>query len=541
MGIKKHWVIIIIAALVAVAFFYSGMKSGMSEPKIEEDVSFETSSDDADVLDTSPAPSSVVVFETADEEDDPSAEVDLLYEAEDATFDGLELFSGDNQDDPENASGNGYVGLFEKEDSRLTFNVEAPTSGMYELVFYTASDGQESYNTIIVNSRTFYEALFTKSTAFEKSAIKAELNEGRNTIIIEKDWGGVYIDCLRIRTAEGIRRETYDVAKTLTNPNASDHARRLMSYLADQYGKATLSGQYNNNDGIDSPEIQQLYELTGKYPAIVGFDFVDYSPTRTQHGTESRQTEYALQWYEMGGIVSFMWHWNAPKDLIDSDENPWWRGFYTDATTFDLNKALSGKDTDGYALILRDIDAIAEQINILADEDVPIIWRPLHEASGGWFWWGAYGADNYKKLWRLMYERLTDTHGLNNLIWVYNGQDAAWYPGDEYVDIIAEDIYTQPYDYESHYNRFESALQYTDQNKIVGLAENGVIPDPDLMYEDNACWSFFMTWNDLFVVDSETKKISDQYNTFEHFKEVYNHNKVITLDELPQLDNYPID
>ena len=539
---RKTIVSIIIAVCVIAIVFFWGLDRGTTEvPQAEENVSNEENIDDSDALKTSPSPSAVITFENVDVEDAATEEVDILYEAEDGTLEGLEQFSADNPNGPSDASGNGYVGMFEKEKSRLTFNVEVPCAGMYELAFSVASDGMESYDTIIVNERTFFEALHTKSKAFETSTIKAELNEGENTIIVEKGGGGIYIDCLNARTTEAISDTVYKVGKSLTNPNASDHTLRLMSYLVDQYGKVTLSGQYNNNDGIDSPEIQELYKLTGKYPAIVGFDFVDYSPTRVKYGTQSRQTEYALQWYEMGGIVSFMWHWNAPKDLINTNDNPWWRGFYTDATTFDLDKALNGEDTDGYELILRDIDVIAAQLKILADDDVPVLWRPLHEASGGWFWWGAYGADNYKKLWKLMYNRLTYTHELNNLIWVYNGQDAAWYPGDDYVDIIAEDFYTQPYDYESQYNGFETALEYSAKNKIVGMSENGVIPDPDLMYEDNARWSFFMTWNDLFVVDKDTKKISDQYNTFEHFIEVYNHNRIITLDELPKLDEYPID
>jgi len=109
------------------------------------------------------------------------------------------------------------------------------------------------------------------------------------------------------------------------------------------------------------------------------------------------------------------------------------------------------------------------------------------------------------------------------------------------VDIIAEDIYTVPYDYESHYNQFDKALNYTSTKKIIGLAENGEIPDPDLMYEDNACWSFFIIWNDEYVVDKKSKTISDKYNELDHFIEVYNHSRIITMDELPNLDNYPLD
>ena len=464
---------------------------------------------------------------------------ELLYEAEDAILEGLEQYSEANRNGVTTESGTGYVGVWDSDQCRLIFHVDAPASGQYELSFLSAAYDGESYNTVIVNDRTFYDVLYTGSREFAPSGIKAELKEGPNVIVVETGWGWIYLDSMTMRPAAGIQPDVYDVEKKLVNPKATDHTRRLMSYLADQYGKNTLSGQYNSDAGILSPEVREIYKLTGKYPAIMGFEMCDYSPSRVTHGAESNQTEKALEWAEKGGIVTFVWHWNAPKDLINSAEHPWWEGFYTEGTTFDLGKALSGEDPEGYDLILRDIDAIAEQLKKLAKKDVPVLWRPLHEGSGGWFWWGAYGPDNYQKLWRLMYTRLTDYQGLNNLIWVYNGQNPEWYPGDEYVDIIAEDIYTRPWDYESHYNLFEKAAGYTGTRKIIGLSENGAIPDPDRMYADNACWSFFITWNDLFMVDQGSKYISDEYNTLSHVLKVYHHDRVITLDELPDLTKYP--
>ena len=91
--------------------------------------------------------------------------------------------------------------------------------------------------------------------------------------------------------------------------------------------------------------------------------------------------------------------------------------------------------------LIRDIDAISEQLKILQDNNVTVLWRPLHEASGGWFWWGCRGKDAYQWLWNLMYERQTHYHKLNNLIWVWNGQDPDWYVGDDRCDIIGEDVY----------------------------------------------------------------------------------------------------
>jgi predicted phage gp36 major capsid-like protein len=62
----------------------------------------------------------------------------------------------------------------------------------------------------------------------------------------------------------------------------------------------------------------------------------------------------------------------------------WWSGFYTAATTFDLAAALADKTSANYALLIRDIDAIAAKLKLLQDANVPVVWRPLHEAEGGW-------------------------------------------------------------------------------------------------------------------------------------------------------------
>ncbi len=104
--------------------------------------------------------------------------------------------------------------------------------------------------------------------------------------------------------------------------------------------------------------------------------------------------------------------------------------------------------------LIRDIDAISEQLKILQDNNVTVLWRPLHEASGGWFWWGCRGKDAYQWLWNLMYERQTHYHKLNNLIWVWNGQDPDWYVGDDRCDIIGEDVYADARNYDAQAMRF---------------------------------------------------------------------------------------
>src|ERR1700709_1516220 len=102
------------------------------------------------------------------------------------------------------------------------------------------------------------------------------------------------------------------------------------------------------------------------------------------------------------------------SDLINNDTVPWWKGFYSYGTTFNLTAALADTAGSDYALLLSDMDAIAKQLLRLQAANVPVLWRPLHEADGTWFWWGAYGPESAKSLYRLMYQRYTTVHKLRN-------------------------------------------------------------------------------------------------------------------------------
>ncbi len=202
---------------------------------------------------------------------------------------------------------------------------------------------------------------------------------------------------------------------------------------------------------------------------------------------------------------------------------------------------MKGQDKEGYDLLMKDIDVIANELLRLQEAGVPILWRPLHEASGGWFWWGASGSDAYIELYKLLYERLTNEYQLNNLIWVWNGQDKDWYPGDEYVDIIGEDIYPGERVYTSQVARYLKALDYTSSAKLTYLTENGCLFDPDLAIRDGAMWGSWSTWGGEFVAkDIGIHTLSEQYTEEEMLIKTYSHDSVLNLEDLPDLTKYPM-
>lgn len=143
---------------------------------------------------------------------------------------------------------------------------------------------------------------------------------------------------------------------------------------------------------------------------------------------------------------------------------------------------------------MRDIDAIAEQLKKFDAAGVPILWRPLHEADGRWFWWGAKGPDSFKALWSLLFDRLTRVHQLHNLIWVYTGTTQwDWYPPANEFDVIGVDFY--PKDLRDPDSAMWDALQARwGDRKLLALTETGGVPDLAASWRVGVRWSYFASW-----------------------------------------------
>jgi len=436
-------------------------------------------------------------------------------------------------------SGNGYVTGFKEEEDQNIITIQIPEDGFYDFEFILSTIAGYKENKVFLDNENI-GLVALDSEKFDSVFIRhIYIEKGEHVLGIKKFWGWIHWDKTLVYKSVELPVDFYEVRRTLVNDKANENTKRLFSYLCDSYGKSILSGQYCDT-GMSGWEIKAITEETidKKAPAILGLDFIDYSASRIANGTTPNQTELAINYWEKGGIVTFCWHWNAPEKYLTSD---WWRGFYTDATNIDLEAIFNGNDPEGYELLMQDIDGIATELQVLRDAGVPILWRPLHEASGGWFWWGDSGKDVYKELYVLLYDKLTNEYGLNNLIWVWNGQDAEWYPGDEYVDIIGMDIYADKHDYTSQINSYLEVKSWSEESKMVVLSENGVLFDPDLAVRDGAMWGMFCTWQREFVVsDGIIKKYSEEYTSKEMLKKVYENDYVITRDELPDLLKYPI-
>lgn len=359
-----------------------------------------------------------------------------------------------------------------------------------------------------------------------------------------------------------VKDEHYaNVNSKLINPNASENAIKLFDFLRANYGKKVITGQFvNEYAGYDkdkfkdehgnrsvylSNEIQAVKKVTGKTPAIVGLDLEKalYNPE------QNFSVEQAIEVHNRGGIVLMTWHWNSPK-INETDTS----SFYTEQTNFRLKDVIYDKNSIGYKMLLDNIDTISGQLKVLANLDVPVLWRPLHEASGGWFWWGADSGKEYVSLWNIMYDRMTNYHHLNNLIWVTNPQKGGeWYVGDDKCDILSDDPYYYGRNLRAKYNkdrsnsrRFKNNYSIS-QNKIIAMSEIDFVPDIGEMWKNNTKWLFYVTWCREFVCVKDTSEgakwedylpeYAGSYTTAEELKAVYDSDKAIYLENLSNIYN----
>ena len=491
-----------------------------------------------------------------------NAEDIMKYEFEEGKTSGGKLFTEGIKgvvlsDFPENMdlsnfSGKGFSYLDQK-GTTVSVEVDVPEAGLYEMniSYCEPSDPRKKVQYLNVNGTNQGEVTFPYTPSFkETSAGIVNLKAGKNIIEFSAYWGYTFFDYLTLKPAPD-KIKNLSPTKQLSNPNASDSAKRLYSYLLDQYGNHIIAGQQeycgdHNYNSWNSPDVfikdneaefEYILDKTGKQPAIRGIDFLAYN---TSMDWRDHAPERAIEWVnKYHGIATVTWHWNVP-----SDEEGNGVAFYVESasatyTTFSISKALEEGTWENKKL-LADIDLLAGEMKKLKDADVPILWRPLHEAEGGWFWWGAEGPEPCKKLYRLLYDKFTNEYGLDNLIWVWTGSTSPaaseWYPGDDVVDIVGYDKYNavdgKP-NLSSIASTFYSLVQGTDGEKMVAMSENDSIPSLDSLVDDKAGWLYFCPWYMNYLT-------SEDINPVSNLKGIYNSEYCITLDELPDLKSYPI-
>ncbi len=293
----------------------------------------------------------------------------------------------------------------------------------------------------------------------------------------------------------------------LSNPSPSKEAKALYAYLNDIKGKKTLSGQMYASWGYD--ELKYIKEVTGKQPAIRGMDFINSREN-------DAEVQHAIDWWKGGGIPTIMWHWGAPAIG---------EGYENSKKPVDIDSIFI-EGTPQNLSFWKELKTKAALLEKVRDAHVPVLWRPFHELNGNWFWWGKQGPEKFKKLWITVYNYLVNDRKLNNLIWVlcYTGSpDAAWFPGKQYVDIAGADTYGVGDNPQT--SMYKKVADIVGDKMPITYHECGTPPNPDKSIADGTIWSWWMEWH-----TGHLQKVDKEY-----LKTVYNHDLIITLDEVPDI------
>ncbi len=430
--------------------------------------------------------------------------------------------------------GKGYVTNISAEED-WSREIELTDSQYYDLTITVASD-VPCVNGIAVNGKKLQDFSASGSGKFEKVTFKnIYIEKGKTAISVIPVDGGLDVDCLTLTASEDISKLDLTISKpALSNKDSDYNAKALYQYLCESYGKQVLLGQHDTIG--TSAETDMIYKTTGKYPAIRFGDLM--LATEKDSITTDTEMNIAMDWASNDGIVGYMWHWAAPDDK---------REYYADQTDFDIKKAVTkeniaqlsledikklqkdGKVSKECVAVVQDIDTVSEKLSTLRDEGIAVLWRPLHEASNGDFWWGN-DKEAYKWLWKLMYERQTKYHKLNNLIWVWSAQNADWYVGDKYCDVLSCDVYDDGNkDAQVNIMLF---LQSISKNKPIAMSECGSFPDIQSIADEKAMWAFIGQWGGNYLM-TDDGKLAEENNTAAELIKMYNNNLTLTRDKLP--------
>lgn len=464
-----------------------------------------------------------------------------LYEAENGELKGGARAAFDL---PE-FSGDGYVTGFGGEGkASVAFDIDVPTNQHYDLSFNISSEKAVDCRITLGGQqltvfKTNDSGKFTYITLYG-----VFLTKGMQKLEITPENGDICLDYLKIENNTSLSDISYDAKGELVNKNAGESAKELMSFLSENYGKHMITGQYASGGG--SSELDLIYRTTGKYPVI---RFSNTDVPDESFDESFKEIDAAAEWYLNGGISCLSWYWSSPSDTKSS--------IHTEETDFDISKAVTSQklaelteeeirelyskgdiSRECYGIIL-DIDNMAGQLTSLKNRGVPVLWRPLPEGCGNWFWWGAKGEKPYKWLWQLIYDRFTKYFELDNLIWVWNGQSESSMVDRRTFDIASVDLYlSSEKDYgHRYYEEFAAVQKFVGTDKILAISECGSVPDMDAAFRDNAVWSFFGVWYGKYVQTADGE-YNEEFTGKDALIRAYNSDGALTLDEYRKLRGF---
>jgi len=237
--------------------------------------------------------------------------------------------------------------------------------------------------------------------------------------------------------------------QTTADPAATKETKALFANLKKLSGQQILFGHqdalaYGVTWKDWHKKRSDVHDVCGKYPAVFGWDMGHLGKA---YNLDTVLFDQMRGWikvaYKMGGVNTFSWH----MDNYLTGGNAWDVGKNTVASILP-----GGEKHEDYKAKLDLFAGFVKELKagFLIKKDIPVVFRPFHEHTGSWFWWGQPHCtpDEYKALWRFTVQYLRDEKGLHNLLYCYSTDVfrdrehyLECYPGDEWVDILGLDDY----------------------------------------------------------------------------------------------------
>ncbi|MDE5648806.1 MAG: hypothetical protein K2I33_02750, partial [Oscillospiraceae bacterium] len=315
------------------------------------------------------------VFTVPVSAEESESNVIFQSECEDLTLKDLTVWTSIYNTQLPGYSGEGFVYLT---NGSIEFTVNAPEDGMYDIstrYVQILDKNEPRMQTISINGKNTMIGFPYADTWTDKSFGMFRLNKGENTIQILPQYGYAAYDTITVSEAQ---MPELNIKPTLSDPNATKETQGLMNYLCNMYGKHIISGQqeiYGNGHTKDQPagyegddllgyesEFEWIKKNFGVYPAIRGFDLMNYNPL---YGWDDGTTERIIEWAnERNGIPTVCWHINLPTDFASYEVGEpvdWSVASYKPNSSFSVaNATIEG--TKEYEYVMLTIDVLAEQL-----------------------------------------------------------------------------------------------------------------------------------------------------------------------------------
>ncbi|NLR91703.1 sulfatase-like hydrolase/transferase [Flammeovirga agarivorans] len=367
------------------------------------------------------------------------------------------------------------------QDVKLIYKLNVKSSGKYLLQLNTKSGINQTVAFDVKVGNNNYQLTLSSNQNNGSTSIVLPQDE---SLLLEISSPAKLEEMLTLNSLTFTFEESSEPINTTYEPideNASNETKYLYQNLLEYRNQRVIFGHHFtemlgasdaswSDDG--SSEKSDVKTLVGDFPGVYGYDLGGNFRKYDDFITAAHLA------YQRGGIITVSWHA---------------MNMATEGTTYDLTgnpvQEILNRGT-AYNTYISHLDSVASIFKII---DAPIIFRPLHENNGGWFWWGADTCtpEEYVELWKLTVDYLKETKGIHHLLYAYSpskGEFDNRYPGDDYVDIIGTDMYGKTADYPDNFlEAVKRTVNFANTHyKIPALTEFGY--SEGIFNSDNTKW-----------------------------------------------------